>query len=102
MSLYWEQQRERSTVVALHLMIWAALFFGRAIARIILLPVVGYFLLTSPRAIRYSKHALRRLTNRPATLRDVAKHFYYFATCAIDRLYLLKDKHHHFKIDVSR
>jgi predicted LPLAT superfamily acyltransferase len=102
MSLYWEQQRERSTVAALHLMIWAALFFGRVIARIILLPIVGYFLLTSPRAIRASRHALRRLLARPPTLRDVARHFYCFAACAIDRLYLLTDKHRHFRIEVSR
>lgn len=102
MSQYWEQQRERSTVASLHLMIWAALFFGRTIARIILLPIVGYFLLTSPRAIRYSKHALRRLSKRSPTLRDVARNFYYFAVCAIDRLYLLNDKQHHFKLDVSR
>lgn len=102
MSQYWEQQRERSTALALQVMIWAALFFGRAIARLILLPVVGYFLLTSPRAIRYSKHALRRLLRRQVTLRDVARHFYCFAICAIDRLYLLTDKHHHFHIEVSR
>jgi predicted LPLAT superfamily acyltransferase len=102
MSAYWEHQRERSTVAALRLMIWASLFFGRLIIRIVLWPIVGYFMLTSPAARRYSRHALRRLLQREPTLRDVALHFYSFAACAVDRLYLLKDKRHHFRIDVSR
>ena len=102
MSAYWEQQRERSTVAALRLMIWSSLFFGRFIIRLVLWPIVGYFLLTSPKAIRASKHALRRLLSREPTWRDTAKHFYYFAACALDRLYLLKDTRHKFRIDVSR
>jgi predicted LPLAT superfamily acyltransferase len=102
MNAYWEQQRERSTVAALRLMIWASLFFGRFIIRLVLWPIVGYFLLTSPAASRASRQALRRLLDRPATLLDVAQHFYTFAMCAVDRLYLLKDKHHQFEIEVSR
>ncbi len=102
MTTYWEQQRERSTVAALHLMIWASLFFGRFIIRLVLWPIVGYFLLTSPAARRYSRHALQRLLGRAPRLRDVAQHFYNFAMCAVDRLYLLKDKRHQFRIDVSR
>jgi predicted LPLAT superfamily acyltransferase len=102
MSAYWEQQRERSTVAALRLMIWASLFFGRFIIRIVLWPIVGYFMLTAPAARRYSRYALRRLLPREPRLRDVALHFYSFAMCAVDRLYLLKDQQHHFRIDVSR
>jgi predicted LPLAT superfamily acyltransferase len=102
MSAYWEQQRERSTVAALHLMIWASLFFGRFIIRIVLWFIIAYFMLTSPVAVRASKHALRRLLQREPTWRDVAKHFYHFAACAVDRLYLLKDTRHQFQIDVTR
>ncbi len=102
MSAYWEQQRERSTVAALRLMIWASLFFGRFIIRQVLWPIVGYFMLTSPAARRYSRHALRRLLNREPRLRDIALHFYSFAMCAVDRLYLLKDRKHHFQIEVTR
>lgn len=102
MSTYWEQQRERSTVAALHLMIWASLFFGRFIIRIVLWPIVGYFLLTSPAARRYSRHALKRLLKRKPTLFDIALHFYSFAMCTVDRLYLLKDKQHKFQIEVAR
>ncbi|MGC3979823.1 MAG: hypothetical protein QM808_01010 [Steroidobacteraceae bacterium] len=102
MSAHWEQQRERSTVAALHLMIWASLFFGRFIIRIVLWPIIGYFMLTSPQQRQYSRLALQRLLEHPVKLRDVAWHFYNFAMCAVDRLYLLKDKSRQFQIEVSR
>ena len=102
MSTYWEQQRERSTQFALHLMIWATSFFGRFIIRFVLWFIVGYFLLTSPRAVRASRNALRRLLQREPTLRDVYKHFYCFAACAVDRLYLLKDRKRYFDFHVDR
>jgi len=102
MSAYWDQQRERSTVAALYLMIGSALFFGRFIIRIVLWPIAGYFVLTSPQARTASRNALRRLLNREPTWVDVYKHFYCFAACAIDRLYLLKDRHHQFQFNISR
>jgi predicted LPLAT superfamily acyltransferase len=102
MSAYWDQQRERSTVAALYLMIGSALFFGRFIIRIVLWPIVAYFVLTSPQACRASRHALRRLLQRKPTLSDVYKQFYCFAACAIDRLYLLRDRHHQFRIEIFR
>ena len=102
MSAYWEQQKERSTMAALRLLIWASLLFGRNIISLVLWPITGYFLLTSPAAVRASKNALRRLLGRTPGLSDVAKHFYQFALCGIDRLYLLKNKRDQFKIDVSR
>ena len=102
MSAYWEQQRERSTRAALHLMIWAAGFFGRFIIRIVLYFIVGYFYLTSPRAVRASRNALRRLLQREPTWRDVYKNFYCFAACTVDRLYLLKDRKHYFDVSVDR
>jgi len=102
MSAYWEQQRERSTRAALHLMIWASLFFGRFIIHLVLWPIAAYFLLTAPAARRASRHALRRLLGREPTLGDVLLHFRTFAVCAVDRLYLLKDRRHQFQIDVRR
>jgi predicted LPLAT superfamily acyltransferase len=102
MSAYWEQQRERSTVAALHLMIWATVILGRRITRLLLWPIVGYFLLTSPAAVRASRHALRRLLGRTPRLGDVAQNFYQFAMCAVDRLYMLKDRRQQFQVEVSR
>ncbi|MGD9842674.1 MAG: lipid A biosynthesis acyltransferase [Steroidobacteraceae bacterium] len=102
MNAYWEQQRERSNVVALRLLILASQFFGRFMIRIVLWPIVIYFLLTAPAARRASRQALRRLLQREPSLGDIAKNFYHFAMCNVDRLYLLNDKQHHLHIDVSR
>ena len=102
MSTYWEQQKERSTLAALRLLIWASLLFGRNIISLVLWPITGYFLLTSPRAVRASKNALQRLLGRTPVLSDVAQHFYQFALCGIDRLYLLKNKRAQIRIEVSR
>lgn len=102
MTQYWEQQRERSSTVLLYGMAWATLSLGRQIARLILFPIVGYFLLTSPRAVRASRNALRRLLGREPAWLDVARHFYTYAACAIDRLYFLKDRQGQFHITAER
>ncbi len=102
MTRYWEQQRERSFTIMLYGMAWATLLLGRQIARLILFPIVGYFLLTSPRAVRASRHALRRLLGRKPSWMDVARHFYTYATCAIDRLYFLKGREGQFHITAQR
>lgn len=102
MTKHWEQQRERSTAFMLYLMTAAALLFGRRIARFILMPIVGYFLLTSPRAVRASRRALQRLLGRPARFADVARHFYCYATCALDRLYFLTGRQRKFRIVTHR
>ena len=102
MTRHWDEQRERSTTFMLYWLASAALIFGRYIIRIVLLPIVGYFLLTSPRAIRASNHALRRLLGREPTRRDVARHFYSYATCSLDRLYFLRDRHKQFRVATHR
>ena len=102
MSRHWDEQRERSTTFMLYWLASAALIFGRQIIRIVLAPIVGYFLLTSPRAIRASTHALRRFLGREPTWRDTARHFYSYAVCAIDRLYFLRDRHRQFRITAHR
>lgn len=102
MSTYWEQQRERSTLGALHLLFWCAGFFGRFLVRLSLWFIAGYFFLTSPRATSASRNALRRLLQREPTRLDVYRHFHYFASCALDRLYFLKGRTRSFKIEVSR
>ncbi len=86
---HWDQQRERSTPLMLYLLVKTALLCGRALMRVVLWPVVLYFVVTSPANVRASKHALARLLRRPASFADVLRHFYCYATCALDRLLLL-------------
>jgi len=89
MTRHWEQQHERSTPLMLYLLVRSTLLLGRRVMRIALWPVVAYFLATSPASVRASRHALSRLLRRRANGRDVVRHFYCYAACALDRVLLL-------------
>ena len=93
------QQPERGAPFMLKLLLWLALKLRRRGVRWRLYPTIAYFLLTSPRAVATSRRALRRFLHREATWRDVAKHFYYFSVCALDRIYLLSNQIAQFSVD---
>lgn len=94
----WAQQ-ERGAPFMMRLMLWLAFKLGRRGVRWILYPTVLYFLLAAPGAVRASRQCLQRLLGRPATLADVAKHLFYFASCTQDRIFLLSKQHHELVID---
>ncbi len=92
MSRQWLHARERSNIFAIRVLVWIALFLGRRVARVVLLPVAIYFVLFGSRARNASRDYLRRVMGREATLREVLAHFYTFATVALDRVYFLSDR----------
>lgn len=94
----WEAQ-ERGLPFMLRAMHTLALKIGRSGVRWILYPTVAYFLLTTPRGVRASRLCLGRLLGRRATLRDVARHFFTFATCTQDRIFLLSNRYQSLAID---
>lgn len=100
MSPVWQHQRERSTPFALKLIRWIALHLGRDVARLLLYPIVGYFLLTSREACSSSKDFLQRATGRPAGLRDVARHIHSFASTILDRVFLITDRIDEFDVRI--
>ena len=51
MSGNWEQQEERSNPLMLRLLLWIAHALGRRTARLLLYPIVGYFLVTGGAAL---------------------------------------------------
>jgi predicted LPLAT superfamily acyltransferase len=89
MSKQWQQQKERGSAFLLRFMRWSALNLGRAPTRLILPPIVLYFLLGASKARRASRDYLKRVLNQPPKLRHVAKHFYYFAATILDRVFLV-------------
>lgn len=89
MSQDWQAQRERATPWMLALLIGLARRFGRAPTRLLLYPVVAYFLLTGAAARRASRRYLRRVLGRAPHLGDVARHYFAFAACALDRVFFL-------------
>ena len=98
MTTEWKQP-ERGASFMLKLLLWLAFKLGRRGVRCILYPTVAYFLLTSPRAVTVSKRALSRFLHRRATWRDVARHFFNFSVCALDRIYLLSNQITQFSVD---
>jgi predicted LPLAT superfamily acyltransferase len=89
MSTQWQTHQERSTPAALKAIRWIALNLGRSVARLILYPITGYFLLFAPKQRRASFLYLQRVLPKKPTWFEVAKHIHCFAATILDRVYLM-------------
>lgn len=89
MNTQWQAHRERSTPLAVKTIIWIALHLGRSVARLILYPIAGYFLLFAPKQRRASLNYLKRVLNRKPTWLDAARHIHCFSATILDRVYLI-------------
>jgi hypothetical protein len=96
----WTRQRERSNRFLLLMMRWLALALGRRATRVLLHPIVGFFILD--RATRaHSARYLSRALARPATWGDVYRHLHAFASTVLDRVYLLQERFDEFSFSAS-
>jgi len=98
----WRKQQERSTPLMLRIIVTLAMRAPRPLVRSLLYPIVAYFLLTAPQARLASSGYLRRALGREPTWRDCWRHFFYFASCTLDRIYLLSERFTTFDIEVDR
>jgi predicted LPLAT superfamily acyltransferase len=97
----WKHLRERSTPFWVKLIVWFARHSGRRIARLLLWPIAAYFQLTSPAVRRQSQRFLTRVLPHAPRWTDTYKQIFYFAACALDRVFLLTGRDQDFSIDVS-
>lgn len=86
----WAHADERGSLVALRLMAFIAITFGRRVARVVLHPIVWYFLLFARGSRRQSARYLGRALGRPARWTDVYRHLHCFASTVLDRVYLAR------------
>jgi predicted LPLAT superfamily acyltransferase len=100
LSQAWLKQPERGTVITIRLLVALALTLGRRVARWLLYPVCLYFIVFSVKARRASRNYLARVLVRKPRVADVFRHYLTFATVALDRFYLLKERYELFQIDV--
>lgn len=100
MSQGWLDQRERGSVIGIRLIVGLALVLGRRVARLLLIPVCVYFLLFSVKARAASRKYLGRVLGREARIADLFRHYFTFATVALDRFFLLKDRYELFSTEV--
>jgi predicted LPLAT superfamily acyltransferase len=94
----WARQRERGSAWLVRVMMAISFGLGWHAGRALLLPITAWFLATSPRARVASREFLGRALGRPARARDVARHFYVFASAIMDRLFLVTGRTHRFRI----
>ncbi len=96
----WATRRERGAIPLIRLMVWITLRLGRTAARVVLVPVCAWFFICAPRSRRASRDWLTRVLGRPATSRDIWRHFWCFAVCVLDRVLLLNDRMDLFNVEI--
>lgn len=92
------QERERGSAFAMILLAWISRALGRPVGRLLLYPICVYFMIFSPRGRRASRGYLNRVLERRATLRDIFRHHYVFASTLLDRAFLLSGNCDHFAV----
>jgi predicted LPLAT superfamily acyltransferase len=98
----WRSHKERSTPAMVRLIVWLATHLRRSMVRPFLYPIVAYFLLTSPTARAASRDYLRRVLAREPGWRDHWRHFFAFASCTLDRIFLLSKRYGELEVSVER
>jgi predicted LPLAT superfamily acyltransferase len=93
----WLRTTEKGSAVALRLVVAICRLLGRGFTRLLLVPVVLYFVLLSPQARRASRDYLRRV-GQPHGFRAVYAHCLRFAHVTLDRLFFVLGKHRMFEI----
>jgi predicted LPLAT superfamily acyltransferase len=97
----WLEQKERSNLFTLRIIIAITHYLGRPIGRLLLHPICCYFLLFSPKAKKASKKFLTRALNRPVKFKDIYRHYHCFAACLLDRIALLHNEVERFHLKVQ-
>lgn len=99
MSAVWLEQRERGNLFAIRAAVRLLLGIGHGAGRLLLYPIVAYFLAFSARARAASREYLGRALGRPARLPDIAHHYLTFARTLHDRFYFLAGRSAQFTIE---
>src|SRR6266581_1829088 len=97
----WLDYRERGSRGATQFMKWLALRCGRRLARLLLVPICGYFLAFSPRARTTSRQYLALALGRAPRITDLWRHYFTFATTVLDRVYFIAGQFERFDIEVK-
>lgn len=89
----WQARPERSNAFALRAMRWIATTLGRPTARVMLYFIAGYFLVFSRAPRRASREYLTRVFGRPPTTVEQFRHYLFFASTVLDRVYFLNERY---------
>jgi predicted LPLAT superfamily acyltransferase len=98
----WRAHRERASPFMVRLIVWLARSLPRPLMRPLLYPIVGYFMSTSPAARAASRDYLHRVLARTPSWFDQWRHFFTFASCTLDRIFLLSNRYSALDVTVDR
>ncbi len=96
----WTIRAERGSLPLVRLGVWIALRLGRRAARLFLYPICLYFFASSAAASRSSRQYLARVLDHPPRFADIFRHYLTFASCVLDRVFLLNGQNDQFDIRV--
>jgi len=94
----WQQEKEMSNAFWLKLILKLALKLPRWSVRLLLHPIVFFFILVSPKKRQVSRHYLSRVLRSKPNIGHIYKHFFWFASALLDRVYFLTNKQDLFDI----
>ena len=84
-------QKERSYAWVLKLMLWLAVNLGRRPCRFLLYPITLYYLFFSKITKKASISFLGRVLSKKITYFDIFRHYHFFASVFLDRVFILND-----------
>jgi predicted LPLAT superfamily acyltransferase len=96
----WTSVAERGSLLGIWTMVGMCRLFGRRFARLLLRPVVLYFVALAPGARRASRDYLKRV-RLPSGFWNVYAHCLRFAHCTLDRLFWVLGRHDLFQITTT-
>ena len=96
----WLRRKERGSALLIRWLVQLSLFLGRTKVRHLLPIICVYFLLFSRAAGRASRQYLQRVLGRRPSWRDVFRHYHCFASCVLDRVFLLQKNTDLFDIEI--
>ena len=94
----WALESERGSRLALRVMAFIAVTFGRRVARWVLHPITLYFVLFARGSRRHSRRYLERALGRPARARDLYRHVFTCAAMVLDRVYFARGRLQEFEL----
>jgi predicted LPLAT superfamily acyltransferase len=97
----WTGKAERGSAWLIRLIAWLARIAGRPACRLLLYPIVLYFVVTDLPARRGSVEFLTAALGRRARLTDVFAHIYSFAATLLDRVYMAAGEFDRFHVTIE-
>ena len=97
----WTEKAERGNESLIRLIVWLARSMGRSFCRILLYPIVLYFILADRTARHASFEFIQAVKGERARTTEVFNHFYHFAATLLDRVYMASNDFKRFDVTIE-